>query len=215
MCFDVGFEVVQGKGAKLCQCRIVRQRKRLLDAIPARFADVRLDAIKPDTRRHARQAAAIESVRANRDGCLFLAGQPNTGKSMLMWALYRDRIEAGGVRVVCATLSEIIEEYRQVFQSLKLDERPHLPRLTVEALTEPGVKYAVFLDDIDKANVTDYVAEQVYRIVNAVYERGHQLVVTTNKSPSALAEQYSRRDESRGEPIIRRMLDGATLIQMF
>lgn len=206
-------EIVPGKGARACECALTKQRNRLIAGIPGKFANVRLQNIKPDLAIHPKQAHVLNTLIQNPEGSYFFSGRPGKGKSMFMWALYRYAVERGTRTVVVCTLSDLLEEYRQVFRSLEAKEMPHIPRLLPENLQTNGRKYAVFLDDIDKANVTDYAAEQVYRLVNAIYEYGHQLVVTTNKSQRELIDQYNRRDESRGEPIVRRMIDGATVVE--
>jgi DNA replication protein DnaC len=214
-CNGSGYEIVPGRGARLCLCRVEAQRKRLIAAIPEKFAGFTLGNIVPDPSVHPKQTAAIGVMRENPHGSYYLAGSPGRGKTMLMWALYREAVEDGTRRVVCCTLSDLLEEYRAVFRAIEMEEMPKLPRLTPEMLSQSEAKYAVFLDDIDKANVTDYVGEQVYRLVNAVYENGHQLVVTTNKNERDLIRQFSKRDESLGEPIVRRMIDGATVVNFF
>jgi DNA replication protein DnaC len=194
---------------------VIEQRKRLLANIPSKFASAQLEMIQPDPLIHPKQASILSTLRANPEGSYFFAGRPGKGKSLFMWALYRYAVEKGVRRVVVCTLSDLLEEYRSVFRSIDIGEMPRTPRLLPEHLQQNEAKYAIFLDDIDKANATDYAAEQVYRLVNAIYEYGHQLVVTTNKSERELIDQYNKRDSLRGEPIVRRMIDGGAVIQMF
>lgn len=214
-CVGTGMEIIPGKGARTCECRLIEQRKRLIAGIPGKFANIRLETIKPDPSIHPKQASVLATLKANPEGSYFFSGRPGKGKSMFMWALYRHAVEVGTRTVTVCTLSDLLEEYRQVFRSLEAKEMPRIPRLLPENLQQNERKYAVFLDDIDKANATDYAAEQVYRLVNSIYEYGHQLVVTTNKSEGELINQYNKRDDNRGEPIVRRMIDGATVIEMF
>lgn len=215
ICYGVGMEIVPGKGARTCECRLTEERKRLLANIPHKFATSCLGSLIPDASVHPKQASILSALRAEPEGSYFFAGRPGKGKTMFMWALYRHAVETGTRTVAVYSLSDLLEEYRQVFRSLEMNEMPRIPKLLPENLQQNKRKYAVFLDDIDKANATDYAAEQVYRLVNAIYEYGHQIVVTTNKSEQQLIDQYNKRDDSRGEPIVRRLIDGSTVIEMY
>jgi DNA replication protein DnaC len=215
VCHGAEMEIVPGKGARLCECAKQKRRAKLLERIPAKFNQVRLESIKADSSRHQKQATVLELLRKNPERSFFIAGKPGVGKSMLTWALYRHIVESGDRAIICCTLSDLLEEYRAVFRAMQLKEEPISPRLVAEDLMQNRTKYSVFLDDIDKANVTDYVSEQVYRLINAVYENNHQLVVTTNKTVDDLKRQYNRTDDARGGPIIRRMIENATVIEMF
>jgi DNA replication protein DnaC len=164
--------------------------------------------------KHTKQDGIIGAMRSKPDRSYFLAGIPGTGKSLMMWSLYRYAVETGTTKVVACTLSELLDEYRAFIRASKADQGPIYPRLNADELRQADTRYSIFLDDIDKANPTDYVAEQVFNIVNAVYEYGHQLVVTTNKPIRALIDHYDRSD-SRGEPIVRRMTENATIVEMF
>lgn len=146
---------------------------------------------------------------------MFFNGRPGVGKTMLMWAVYRHIVEAGTHYVAFKTLADLLEEYRSVFRSFDDGGEIVIPAVRAEALQQNHTKYAIFLDDIDKANFTEYASEQVYRLVNAAYEYGHLLYVSTNKNVGSLIAQFSKRDDARGEPIVRRMLDGAIAIDMW
>ena len=207
--------MVVGKGARPCECRLNKYREWLIGRIPSRFTGVSLETLKPDPSIHPKQAAAIQTMIAEPEASYFLAGKAGVGKTMLLWALYRKAVEIGQRRVICCTLSNLLEEYRALFRAIDAGMKPELPRLTAEMLDQSSVKYAVFLDDLDKAVVTDWAGEQVYRLVNAIYERGHQLVVTSNKSINELTRQYSRKDETLGEPIVRRMTEDAIVVEFF
>lgn len=206
-------EVVPEKGARACICALKRERQRVLGKIPPKFREIRIDDLEPMPARHKTQVDHVPFIKANPDRSYFLAGDPGTGKSTFMWALYRHAIEKGETRVVICTLSELLDEYRNFIGASMRNDDPKMPRLSPwELKTEQ--KFSIFLDDIDKANPTDYAAEQIFNLVNAVYEFRHQLVVTTNKTVDRLIAHYDRSDH-RGEAIVRRMLDGAKVIQMF
>jgi DNA replication protein DnaC len=174
--------------------------------IPPKFRGLTLDSLQPELAKHRKQVEVVPFIKANPERSYFLSGSTGTGKSTFMWALYRHAIEGPNRAIIC-TLSELLDEYRSHIGGGKL------PRLCAWQLTE-GVKYSLFLDDVDKANPTDYAAEQIFLLANAIYEHRHQLVVTTNKTIAGLVDFYNRSDD-RGSAIVRRMIDGAKIIEMF
>jgi DNA replication protein DnaC len=208
-------EIVSGHGARHCVCAKRKRAAALIAKIPERFANVRLETLVADPKRHLKQCEAIDAIRANPSGNFILAGRFGTGKTMMMWALYRAAVERMESTVIHATLFEIIEEFRrQIRASQNPDESAYSPRLEAVDLKR-GYKYSLFLDDIDKARPSEYAAEQFFAILNAVYEHGHQLVVSTNLPIVKLRDHFDRADERYGGGIVRRLLDGAQTIELF
>lgn len=204
-------EFLEGEGARPCPACIKRGRTA---RIPMRFVDADLGRLEPLSTKHARQAEVFGFMRKEPERSYFLAGKPGTGKTLLMWALYRHAVEIERPKVVITTLASLLDEYRAFIRASAAGATPRYPRLNAEELSQGETRYSVFLDDVDKANPTDYAAEQVFAIVNAIYEHKHQLVVTTNKSIQELIDHFDRSDD-RGGPIVRRMIDGAKVFEMF
>lgn len=203
-----------GQGARFCQCRIAAIRANRLSKIPPKFAGFQLSTLTPNLAAHPEQANLVPYVQANPEGSYLLAGRFGSGKSLLMWMLYRYAIKQTGRKVVVCTLVELLEEFKSLFNTPK-GENPKLPRLNAAELRQNETPYSIFLDDIDKARPTEYAAEQFFEIVNAVYEFRHQLVVTTNLRLLDLAAHFDRADERFGGAIVRRLVDGAKVTEMF
>lgn len=212
ICFGSGVEIVPGRGARSCVCALKAERERKIAKIPVKFQGLTLSNLQPLPAKHPKQSEFVPYIKANPEKSYFLAGKPGTGKSTFMWALYRQAIEGRNHVVIC-TLSDLLDEYRAYIGASMRREEPQHPRLSSWQLAE-GRPYSIFLDDIDKANPTDYAAEQIFKLVNAIYEHRHQLVVTTNKSIEGLIRHYDKSDD-RGEAIVRRMMDGAKVMEMF
>lgn len=208
-------EIVPGRGARPCECRLKRIRDARLAKIPPKFADVTLADLRPLENIHPMQADALPFIQANPLQSYVIAGRFGTGKSMLMWALYKNAVENNAQRIVACTLSELITEYRAFIQASMAGETPKYPRLNAEELRQDSVRYSIFFDDIDKARPTEYTAEQFFEIVDAIYNFRHQLVVTTNLSVSRLVDHFDRADERFGGSIVRRLVDGAKILEMF
>lgn len=200
--------------SRKCVCVVRRIQAQKLSVIPPAFKLANLDNLEPDAARHPKQPAVIDAMRRSPEASYFLAGRFGTGKTYLMWALYRHAVMAGKRTVVC-TLSELIGEYHRFIQLSKAGQMLQYPRVGAEDLRQQHTRFSIFLDDVDKARPTEYVAEQLFELVDAIYAFGHQIVVTTNLTAAALAQHFERADERYGGAIVRRITEGATSAEMF
>jgi DNA replication protein DnaC len=212
-CFGAGMECTE-RGAKLCECRVRAIQDARLARIPPSFRHASLATIKPRTDIHSKQAQAIKLVTEHPNKSYVLAGEFGTGKSMIMWALYRYAVERNETRIVSCTLTELLTEYKQAIQESAAGNDPKLPRLNAWELRREE-KFSVFFDDIDKARPTEYTAEILFELVDAIYTHDHQLVATTNLSIDELIDHFNRADRRFGGSIVRRLIDDATVIEMF
>jgi len=222
LCNDSGFVFVKteyrGKmvdNATRCECRKKKIREKLIAAIPAEFRGATIDALCPMVDLHPKQAEAVRLVKANPNGNFILSGNFGTGKSHLFWTLYRQAVEQGK-KTYGGTLRGLIDEYQKAINLSKEGER-YFPPITADDYKQSDTKCALFLDDIDKARSTEYVAEQLFELVDAAYSFRHQIVVTTNLRIEELLRHFQKADDFGrfGGAIIRRLLDNATEIEMF
>lgn len=205
----------QVDNAVRCDCRKKKIREKLISAIPAEFRDTTIDNLKPLIEIHPKQAEAVRAVKANPTGNFILAGKFGSGKSHLFWTLYRHAVEQGK-KVYGGTLRGLIDEYQKAINLSKDGER-YFPPISADDYKQTDTKCALFLDDIDKARATEYVAEQLFELVDAAHSFRHQIVVTTNLSVPKLIQHFQGADDFGrfGGAIVRRLLDNATEIEMF
>ena len=215
ICSDTGFEDVGGSGVKDCSCKQRKIRENRLSSIPPRFSTVKLEEIVPRPEIHPRQKEILVHLTANPVGSYILAGGPGCGKTMMMWALYRAAVEQTNRRVVGCSFAELVREMRDFISTSIAGSIPRLPRLRPEDLRQTEVKYAIFLDDLDKEKPSEYTLSQLFELVNGIYEFEHQLVVTTNFSVTRLMDHFDRLDDRFGGPILRRVINNAKLFEMF
>lgn len=210
MCRDTGMEIIEGVGARACVCRVKRIRDKRLSVIPPAFRDVRLGDLvaMPDV--HRMQSEAVPFVQAHPEMSYLLAGRFGTGKTMLMWALYRDAVDRGVDRVVICTAKALMDEIRAYGLGGGV-----VPRVSGESLRQSDVRWSLFIDDLDKDKASEYANSQLFEIVNAAYEYKHQIVVTTNLDVAGLVEHFDKEDERFGGAIVRRIVDGAKVYEMF
>lgn len=199
-------ETVNGS-ARFCVCRKAAIRAARLSKIPPKFAGFKLSTLEP---KNPSQVKPIAAIKANPEGSYVFAGNFGCGKSLMLWMLYRNAIKQTSRKVVACTLSHLLDEFRSFIRDGAV-----LPSLSAAELKQTHTPYSIFLDDIDKARPTEYAAEQFFEIINAVYEFQHQLVVTTNLKLSSLVDHFDRADERFGGAIVRRLIDGADVYEMF
>lgn len=202
------------KFARPCVCRLEKVRRKKLSIIPPMFADVSIDNIAPQPKKHAAQTEAIKLVKNNPTSNFLLGGRFGTGKTLLMYCLYREAVMRDR-RTAIFTLSELLNEYRKFIQDSMSGVPPTPPRIVAEDLRQTHTQFSIFIDDIDKAKPTEYAAEQLFELADAIYAFNHQVVVTTNLTLPKLVDHFERADERFGGSIVRRLIETSIRIEMF
>ena len=205
-CDGSGFVVDEATNtATDCRCRALRvaeARTRALEArIPKRFQGVSLDRapivdapapVVAELRRYVDRLD--EHLDAGRG--IWFVGDPGTGKTAMAMLVSRTAIEARRT-VAIYSLPRLLSMLRESIASedglLDLIDRV------------AGVDL-LHIDDLGAEHRTEWVLEQLYTIVNARYEDGRALVLTTNLLPDELEGQIGARTVSRivemcGDPL--------------
>lgn len=218
-CSDTGWiesaETYRGRaGMVRCHCRTRKARERALAVIPAQYQAFRLDTVKPDLKRHRRQGEELSKIQAKPSGSFILCGDFGTGKSLMFWLLYRHAVESGR-NCYGGTLRGLIDAFQKCFNAP--EGEVILPPITAEDFRQSHTPRSLFLDDIDKARPTEYVAEQFFELLDAAHGFGHQIVATTNLRVPDLVSHFERADSTGrfGGSIVRRLLADAERIDLF
>lgn len=137
--------------------------------------------------------AAIEFgrqvVAGNRPGCLFIAGDIGCGKTYLASCLCADLMRRGR-HVQWCNMSEVLRELRRCFKDSRVSEAE-----VMRQFTRPGV---LVLDDLGKERPTEWAVEQLFYIINARYDKGRPMVVTTNYGGEELVRRLTPRADADG-----------------
>jgi DNA replication protein DnaC len=209
--------VIDGKGAKPCECRLERERSRKLNAMPVQYrSGLSLTELEPRADLHPKQAEFIELMRSDPLGKFVISGDFGTGKTHFFWTLYLEAVRSDR-KIYAGTLRALIDEYQRGIEASQSGE-PYILPIYADDFRQDRLSCSLFLDDIDKARPTEYVAERLFELVDAAHSFGHQIVVTTNLRVEQLLEHFRRADKEFGRyggAIIRRLLDGAHEIEMF
>ncbi|MBA3241573.1 MAG: ATP-binding protein [Acidobacteria bacterium] len=179
VCHGSGMEVVPGKGARRCGCRLVQWQSRLLEQckLPRRYENCTLANYRPAPDNVTQLQAfnfvfklVSEFPSVNR-GLLFM-GPVGVGKTHLAAAVLRGLVERG---VPClfyefgALLGEIRDSYNPVSQASEL--KVLAPVYEAEVLV---------LDELGASKPTDWVQDTMMQIIVKRYNDRKLTLFTTN-----------------------------------
>ncbi|HEU0249931.1 MAG TPA: ATP-binding protein [Solirubrobacteraceae bacterium] len=212
LCDGSGFVVdEQTNTASDCRCRaqrIARSRASSLEArIPNRYREVSFEQLEGDSlSAFSAQVSIVRrfvsriSQNVDEGNSMWIMGDIGTGKTALAMLASKAALEAGKT-VAIYSLPRLLSLIRE---SIEHDEGVvgFLERLSAVDL--------LHIDDVGAENRTDWALEQLYTIVNTRYEERRSIVLTTNLTHDALAEQV-------GERIVSRLVEmcGDTVVPLY
>jgi DNA replication protein DnaC len=190
-----------------CKCRpqriSVRRAKALSGVIPKRFQGVSFDRppVTEIDRNVVREVQRyVRALDANLDAGrgLWLMGDVGTGKTTLAMLVSKAALEARR-SVAIYSLPRLLAEIRTTYD----DGARHSYTELIDRLGEVDLLH---VDDVGAERSNDWVLEQLYSLINARYEDGKAIVVTTNLDPGELRGQIGVRTVSRlveicGDPL--------------
>lgn len=179
LCFDTGMEVVPGKGARRCACRVSSAATTFADAarVPSRYAACSLQNYLPSQGNGSQLRALNLSYRLVKDypaverGLLF-AGPVGVGKTHLAAAILRGLHEKGVPTLFCefgALLREIQDSYHYA-----------APASELKLLTPVYQAEALVLDELGAVRPTDWARDTVMQIIGSRYNERRLTIFTTN-----------------------------------
>ena len=178
-CFGTGMEIISGKGARRCECRLGDLRRRLFEQarVPRRHEECSLSNYQPAAG-HVSQALAFkQSYRLVREypsaerGLLF-AGPVGVGKTHLAVAILRGMAEKGANCLFCehgSLLKEIQDSYNPVSRTSEMTVLA--PIYEAEVLV---------LDELGASKPTEWVLDTMTHIIGRRYNDKKLTIFTTN-----------------------------------
>lgn len=179
ICLGSGLEVVPGKGARRCQCRLPQQQnKMLVDArIPRRHENCSLQNFHNISGNGTiwkafGEAKKLRDLYPAVDRGLLFMGSVGVGKTHLCVAILRGLIEKG---VPC-----LFYEFGTLLKEIQNSYNP------ISQTSELGVLAPVFeaevlvLDELGASKPTDWVRDTMMQIINTRYNDRKLTIFTTN-----------------------------------
>lgn len=186
-CAGTGWEIVVGKGAKPCRCRVQGRRAQLLEraAIPKRYEACTLlnyhpqgDNIKFDEVFQTQSYALNDAQTLVREYPLLemgllLMGPCGVGKTHLAVATIKSLIEEKGI-------SCLFYDFRDLLKEIQNSYNP------VSNSSELGVLAPIYdaevlvLDELGAMKPTDWVRDTMTQIINNRYNDHKVTILTTN-----------------------------------
>lgn len=178
-CFGTGMELVSGKGARRCACRLDGLRRRLFEQarISRRHEKCTLSNYQPATGNASQMLAFKQAYRLVREypavehGLLF-AGPVGVGKTHLAVAILRGLAEKGASCLFCeygSLLKEIQDSYNPVSRTSEMSVLAPVYEAEVLVLDELGV-----------SKPTEWVLDTMTHIIGRRYNDKKLTIFTTN-----------------------------------
>lgn len=189
-CFGSGQEVIAGKGAKRCRCRIVADKLRLQEAaqIPKRYADCTLDNFLKNNGTQLRAfnyAFRLVSDYPAVERGLLLAGTVGVGKTHLAVAVLNGLLEK---KVPC-----LFYEFGALLKAIQSSYNPIVQTSEFKILAPVYQVEVLVLDELGASKPTDWVRDTMYQIINTRYNDRKLTIFTTN--------YYDQRRHERDETL--------------
>lgn len=196
-CFGAGFEVIAGKGARRCMCRVNTASTMTADRtrIPELFAACTLADYRPapgNTSQlraltYARQLVADYPLGSRG---LLLMGSVGTGKTHLAVGVLRGLGEKGAGCLFSNT-GKLLKEVQAAYDASAVATEAQVlaPVLTAEVLV---------LDELGATKPTEWVRDTLLHIINTRYEERRLTLFTTNYLDSSTAAGEETLEERIG-----------------
>ena len=164
----------------------------------------------------ARQQAIISMLQARPRDSYHLYGEPGTGKTHMMAALYRHALYAwarqemrqcDGVHAVWRCRTTTLMQEHIAWDNRGDENLNHVPPPTVtvrgiQAAKAAGYRPCLFLDELDKCRSTEFQVIRLSEIIDEMSVHLGQVVATSNKNFDSLCAKWG--DDEAGT-IIRRI----------
>ena len=178
-CFGTGMELVSGKGARRCACRLSDLRRRLFEQarVPRRHEECSLSNYQPAADNVSQMLAFKQAYRLVREypsierGLLF-AGPVGVGKTHLAVAILRGLSEKGVRTLFC--------EYGTLLKEIQDGYNP-VSRTSEMSILAPVYEAEVLvLDELGASKPTEWVLDTMTHIIGRRYNDKRLTIFTTN-----------------------------------
>ena len=198
ICYGTGVEIVPGKGAKPCQCRVRDSHTNLLDRVklPHRYANCHFHNYKPQNisqERAFKFASSLTMEYPAVDQGLLLMGTVGVGKTHLAVSMLKGLTERG---FTC-----LFYEFGSLLKEIQDSYNPNTKTSELGVLGPVLDAPVLVLDELGASKPTDWVRDTIAHIINSRYNDQKLTIFTTNY----LDERPRDKDETLEDRIGTRL----------
>ncbi len=185
LCFDTGWQVVIGVGARQCECRKKTQYSRLLAKarIPTRYETCSLDNYEPNGFPGSEEI--VSQARAKLDCNTFVREYPNVEFGLLLvgeCGLGKTHL---AVAVLKATLSKTMHsclfyDFRDLLKEIQESYNPSTSSSELKVLAPIYEAELLVLDELGATKPTAWVQDTMTQIINRRYNNKKITIFTSN-----------------------------------
>jgi DNA replication protein DnaC len=169
-----------------CDCELIQHRRvAACDAVTSFGSALESCTFRSWKPRKGAEAAFLAAVdfALHPSGWLVLMGNPGNGKTHLAAAI-RNELRANDAPVAFVNWPEFLDYLRQAFDPNKARGDNYAARFDTVAKAS-----VLILDDVGAARLTEWVEEQLYRLLDMRTVNNMPTVITTNCNPEELGHE--------------------------
>jgi DNA replication protein DnaC len=221
-----------------CDCEELKWKRRVIERIlPLRYQRNNIWTLEPSTASKLpleRQRFLIDFMKQpeNRDKGYLLFGKTTLATCLVRHAIERDWNDwffrprshniPGALKwnndwIRYINWDNLIGEY-MAYQNDRDAEPPTISAAIIKKVAESGRRPVLCIEELDKSRLTEYKANKLFDIVQAVDANKGQLIITTNYRTLEEFEAFLYKTDNEsinlaGEPVWRRIVDNCKAIK--
>ncbi len=211
LCYGGGWEVIAGKGARLCECRKQKSHTNQLDKarIPKRYENCHFHsyrALNPSQERAFKYASKLTmEYPAIERGLLFM-GTVGVGKTHLAVSILKGLTERG--------FNCLFYESGSLLKEIQNSYNVHTQTSELKVLAPIFDAEVLVLDELGASKPTEWVRDTMANIINTRYNDKKLTIFTTNYLDDRRAEKEETLEDRVGVRLRSRLFEMCRTVSM-